>query len=113
MQIQVHTDHNIDGHEKLAAWVTGVLEQALLGVSDRVARVEVHLTDENSASKTGPNDMRCVMEAKLDGRPPLAVTERADTIHNAIIAGSDKLSRLIDHTLERVSDRSAPSAHRW
>jgi ribosome-associated translation inhibitor RaiA len=113
MQIQVHTDHNIDGHEKLAAWVSGVLEQALLGVSDRITRVEVHLTDENSAAKTGANDMRCVMEAKLDGRPPLAVTERADTIHNAVIAGSDKLSRLIDHTLERVADRSASSEHRW
>ena len=112
MQIQVHTDHNIEGHEKLAAWVSDVLEQALLGVSDRISRVEVHLTDQNSAAKTGANDMRCVMEAKLDGRPPLAVTEHADTIHNAIIAGSDKLSRLIDHTLERVSDRSA-APHRW
>ena len=75
--------------------------------------MEVHLTDENSDKKTRANDMRCVLEAKIDGRPPLAVTEQADTIHNAVIAGSEKLARLIDHTLERVSERNAADTHRW
>ena len=113
MHIQVHTDHNINGDEKLATWVTGIIEQSLLGVSQRITRVEVHLTDENSDKKTGTNGMRCVIEAKIEGRPPLAVTEHADTIHNAVIAGSEKLSRLIDHTLERAADRGADSTHRW
>ena len=113
MQIQVHTDHNIDGHEKLTAWVTGVLEQSLLGVSERITRVEAHLTDENGAKDNGTNDKRCVFEARLVGHPPLAVTERAGTIHEAVISASDKLSRLIDHTLERVAARSDAPPHRW
>lgn len=107
MQIHVHTDHNIDGHEKLAAWVQGVIEQSLNAVSERITRVDVHLSDENSASKkNGTPDMRCVMEAHVAGRPPVAVTEHADTIHNAVIAASGKLDRLIDHTLERVRDKA-------
>jgi ribosome-associated translation inhibitor RaiA len=113
MDIHVHTDHNIDGREALATWVTGVIEQSLGGVSRRISRVEVHLTDENSDKKTRADDMRCVLEVKIDGRPPLVVTEQADTIHNAVIAGSDQLARLVDHTLERVSDRGAAETHRW
>jgi ribosome-associated translation inhibitor RaiA len=112
MDIHVHTDHNIDGRDALAAWVTGVIEQSLDGVSQRISRVEVHLSDENSDKKTRADDMRCVLEAKIDGRPPLAVTEQADTIHNAVIAGSEKLARLIDHTLERLSDRGSRAARK-
>ncbi len=106
MQIHVHTDHNIDGHEALATWVTGVIEESLAGVTDRITRVEVHLRDENSDKKAGVDDMRCVIEAKLEGRPPLAVTEHAPTIHDAVISASGKLSRLIDHTIDRLRDRA-------
>lgn len=114
MQIQVHTDHNIDGHEALATWVKGVVEQSLGAISGRITRVEVHLSDENSASKkNGTPDMRCVMEAHVAGRPPVAVTEHADTIHNAVVAASGKLDRLIDHTLERVKERGGDAPHRW
>ena len=113
MHIHVHTDHNIDGHEALAAWVKRVIEQSLGGVSERITRVEVHLRDENSDKKSGVGDMRCMLEARLEGRPPVAVTEHAATIHQAVVAASDKLSRVIDHTLERLTDRSADAPHRW
>jgi ribosome-associated translation inhibitor RaiA len=113
MQIQVHTDHNIDGHEKLAAWVTGVLEQSLGAVQDRISRIEVHLTDENGAKKNGTADMRCAIEARIEGRGPIAVTGQALTIHEAVTSASDKLARAIDHTLERITDRNADTTHRW
>lgn len=114
MQIQVRTDHNIDGHEKLSAWVQGVIEQGLATANGRITRVEVHLTDENAGKKNGTADMRCVMEAHVAGRPPVVVTENADTIHVAVTAAVGKLDRLIDHTLERVKERSAgDTPHRW
>jgi hypothetical protein len=112
MQILVNTDHNIDGHEALATWVRGVIEQDLAGVGDRITRVTVHLTDENSNKKPGTDDMRCVLEAHLAGRTPFAVTEQAATIHDAVIAASGKLSRLIDHTLERMAARDTAVVHR-
>jgi len=45
MQIQVNTDHNIDGHEALAAHVSGLVESALDRASEYITRVEVHLSD--------------------------------------------------------------------
>ena len=42
MQIQVNTDHTIEGHgEALAARIRGVVENALSRVSDHITRVEV------------------------------------------------------------------------
>ena len=65
MQIQVNTDHTIEGHEALAAQIRGVVENALSRMSDHVTRVEVHWNDENS-DKHGQSDKRCIMEARLE-----------------------------------------------
>lgn len=103
MQVQINTDHNIAGHEALSAQVTAVVESALGRVSDHITRVEVHLTDEN-ADKHGQNDKRCMMEARLEGRQPIAVTHQAATLDQAVDGAADKLTRLIESTLGRRRD---------
>ena len=103
MQIQVNTDHSIHGHEALAARIRSVVESALGRVSDHVTRVEVHLTDENG-DKTGGRDKRCMMEARLEGRQPIAVTDEAATVDDAVDTAADKLARSIESTLERLRD---------
>ncbi|MEO8368415.1 MAG: HPF/RaiA family ribosome-associated protein [Candidatus Solibacter sp.] len=104
MQIQINTDHNIEGHEALAAQVSSVVERALSLVSDHITRVEVHLGDENSA-KGGQYDKRCLMEARLEGRQPIAVTHQAATLDEAVDGAADKLARLIDSNLGRMRDQ--------
>ena len=104
MQIQINTDRNIAGREALAAQVSGVVENALSRISDRITRVEVHLSDENSDKKGGNDNMRCVLEARLERRPPVAVTHRAATLDQAIDGAADKLTRLIESTLGRLRD---------
>lgn len=104
MQIQINTDHNIEGHEALAAHVKGVVENALDPISDHITRVEVHLADESS-HKSGQNDKRCVMEARLQGRQPIAVTHHAATVHQAVDGAADKLTRLVESTIERLRDQ--------
>jgi len=101
MQIQINTDANIEGREKLAAHVHGVVEHALGRFRERITRVEVHLSDENG-EKSGADDKRCVMEARLEGRQPIAVTHRAATLHEAVKDAAEKLERSIDSTLERA-----------
>lgn len=101
MQIQINTDHNIEGHEPLAARVSGVVESALSRFSSHVTRVEVHLSDENS-HKSGQNDKRCMMDARLEGHQPIAVTHQAATLEEAIDGAADKLNRLIESTLGRL-----------
>ncbi len=106
MQVQINTDRNIEGHEALAAQVGGVVESALRRISDHIARVEVHLSDENS-HKSSQNDKRCVMEARLEGRQPIAVTHQAATLDQAVDGAADKLTRLIESTLGRLSDQKS------
>ncbi len=104
MQIQVNTDRNIEGHEALTAQVSRVVESTLSRISDHITRVEVHLSDENSDKKSGDNNMRCLMEARLQGRQPVAVTHQAATLDQAVDGAADKLIRLIESTLGRLHD---------
>ncbi len=105
MQIQINTDGNIEGHERLATQVSSVVESALSRHSDHITRVEVHLSDENSDKKSGNDDMRCMMEARLEGHQPLAVTHHAATVDEAVDGAADKLTRLIESTLGRLRDQ--------
>ncbi len=104
MQIQVNTDHTIEGHEALAARIRGIVESALSRMSDHITRVEVHLTDERGP-KSGKNDKRCMMEARLEGRKPIAVTDESSTLELAVDGAADKLARLIEHTLGKLHDQ--------
>ena len=104
MQIEISTDSNIEGREELATHVKGVVESALNRFSDHITRVEVQLSDENSDKKGGNDDMRCMMEARLEGRQPIAVTHHAATVDQAVDGAADKLHRLIESTLGRLRD---------
>lgn len=112
MQIQINTDHNIAGTEALAAYVRSETEGALSRFSEHITRVEVHLSDENSDKKGGKDSHRCVMEARLQGRQPLAVTHQATTLEQAFNGAADKLIRLIESAIGRSGDqrghRAAP-----
>lgn len=98
MDIQISTDHNIEGQEAMAADTTDVVARALRPFSDHITRVEVHLGDENGP-KAGQNDMRCMLEARIEGRPPIAVTHYADTIQLAVDGAANNLVALIENTL--------------
>jgi len=105
MQIQINTDHNIEGHQALTEQFSGVVENALTRFSEHITRVDVHLSDENSSKKDGTNDMRCMMEAHIKGRQPIAVTHQSTTLDQAVEGASDKLANLIESTLERLHDQ--------
>lgn len=107
MQVQINTDRNIEGHEALAAQVRGVVESALRRISDHITRVEVHLSDENSDKKGGKDNMRCMLEARIEGGQPIAVTHQAATLDQAVGGAAGKLTRLIESTLGRLRDQGS------
>ena len=102
MQIQINTGHNIEGDEALAGHVRDVVENALSRVSVHLTRVDVYLTDENSDKKGGIDDMPCLMEAHLEGRPPIAVSHQAATVDQSVDGAVDKLNTMIESTLGRL-----------
>ena len=103
MKIQLNTDAHINGTEALAAQVNATIEDALGRFKGHVTRVEVHMSDENGG-KSGQKDHRCMLEARLEGRQPVAVTEHAATLDQAVSGAAQKLVRLLDSTLGRLHD---------
>ncbi|MBX3247050.1 MAG: HPF/RaiA family ribosome-associated protein [Myxococcales bacterium] len=101
MKIQVNTDRNIQGDERLAEYVEDVVLDRLSRFRDQITRVEVHLSDENGG-KSGPDDKRCVMEARVEGRQPTAVTHIAGSVNEAIDGAVEKLRRALDSALGKA-----------
>lgn len=101
MIIQVNTDKSVGGGERLAAHIKTVVESTLSHVSDHISRVEVHVSDENG-HKSGDADKRCMMEARLEGHQPFAVTQHANSVDQAVDGAAEKLDHLIAHTLGRL-----------
>lgn len=103
MKIQINTDGHIEGNEALAAQLRATVDQALARFSERVTRVEVHLSDENGA-KHGQQDQRCLLEARLEGRQPVVVTDHAATLEQAVQGAASKLAHLLESTLARLHE---------
>jgi hypothetical protein len=103
MKIQVNTDNTVEGHEDLARQTEAIVAGGLERFGDQVTRVEVHLSDVNGA-KHGADDKRCLLEARLAGLKPLAVSEQADSLRSATTGATRKLVRTLDRTLGRLSD---------
>ncbi|MBU4525492.1 MAG: HPF/RaiA family ribosome-associated protein [Desulfomicrobium sp.] len=107
MKIQINVDRNIEGHEALAVQFSGAVQSVLSRISEHITRVEVHLSDENSNKKGGNDDIRCMMEARVEGRQPIAVTHRAATLDQAVDGAAEKLTISIKSTLGRLSDQES------
>jgi ribosome-associated translation inhibitor RaiA len=90
MTIQINTDKNISGNERLLTYVNTTIANELVRVRDHITRIEVHVSDENG-SKIGQNDKRCMLEARLENRQPIAVTSHANTLEKAVNDALDKL----------------------
>jgi hypothetical protein len=106
MQIQISTDHNIEGHEALAAHLNSIVKKTLKRISSHITRVEIHVSDENGLKK-GKDDKRCIMEARLENRSPVAVMCNAETLHQAVEGAAGKLIRSVESDLGRLHGRAS------
>jgi ribosome-associated translation inhibitor RaiA len=102
MDVFVNTDSSVQGHEALAADVEATVRHALERFADRITRVEVHLSDENS-HKHGSDDKRCLMEARIAGRQPTAVTHHAEDLAKSVAGAADKLKRALETVFGKIA----------
>jgi ribosome-associated translation inhibitor RaiA len=103
VQIQINTGRHIEADDNLTAEVEGAVQDALGRFSDRITRVEVHLSDVNADK--GGRDSRCVIEARVAGMSPVAVDEQAHTTREAVRGAAGKLVRALDTRLGRAERR--------
>ena len=104
MQIQVSTDHNINGNEKFIRHVEAELKTALGGLNAHITRVEVHFSDENGA-EAGGADKRCLLEVRTAHHQPVALGHTGETLEEALDGAAKKMQRLIEFTLGRLDDQ--------
>ncbi|MNK14871.1 hypothetical protein D3C87_330020 [compost metagenome] len=101
MQIQFNIDNSIEGHERTENYFTPILQEALKRYEDKITRLEVHLADENGEKST-PDDKRCLIEARVAGLKPIAVTNHGDTVEKAIKGATDKLKSALEHSFGKL-----------
>lgn len=108
MQIQIRTDNNIHVHDHRATELEDIVKHALRHCSNHITRVEMHISDVNGG-KPGPQDKSCVMEARLEHRQPMAVTEHAETVGGSVNGAAEKLARMVKSALGRAADNRPPA----
>jgi len=101
MTIQFNTDNTVEVREEFRAPLINLISEELDRFSHQITRVEVHLSDENG-DKQGLNDKRCVIEARLSGMKPIAVTNHANTHEQAVGGAVDKLKTSLEAILGRL-----------
>ena len=109
MQVLVNSDHHITSSESVAQRVEDILLPSVDRFADRLTRVEVHLNDVNGP-KHGERDKRVTMEARVAGRAPVAVTNEAPSLLEAIEGASKKLERALEHSFGRLDARAPKPA---
>lgn len=105
MEIQVNTGSQTPGSAGHNEYVDHLIRDSLHRFANRITRVEVHLTDENSATKSGGDDKRCQIEVRMAGLQPISVTDHADSHELAIDGAAGKMLRLIESTLGKLDSR--------
>ena len=101
MKIQFNADKNLPGGEKTISFVTSLISDELRRYDDMITRIELHLSDEDG-SKDGFNDKRCMLEARIKGRQPIVVTERANSHEQSIYGAIDKIKNSLEKIVGRM-----------
>ncbi len=105
MKVQVNTSNDIDNKEALETWASEYLNEHLARFEQDITSIEVQLTDENHAAKGGGVDKRCMLEARVTGRAPIAVTNFAPDQNLAFRGATDKLANALDHAFGKLDRR--------
>ncbi len=96
---------NLQTSAAIEAWVHRKLAGAFRRYGAMMTAVEVHFEDVNGPRHTG-DDAHCVMEARVNGRTPIAVRARSHDLYSAIDAAARKLEAAIGRAVERIDTRA-------
>ncbi len=104
MQIQINSDKNINITSELKQDYKAKTEKRLGRFENFITRIEVHFSDENS-EKSGLNDKRCLIEARMENRQPIIVTDTSDVIEKSFSEALNKMRRKLDSIVGKIRDQ--------
>jgi len=103
MTIQINTDKNVSVDENYGNQLEALLTEELGRFEEHITRIEVHLSDENG-NKDALDDKKCLLEARLKGRQPIAVSAVGDTYDQAVNGAVDKLQTSLNTIIGRLKN---------
>ncbi|MDP3945531.1 MAG: HPF/RaiA family ribosome-associated protein [Lutibacter sp.] len=103
MTIQINSDSNLTVHKEFRTQLQTQITEDLSRFSEHITRLEVHLSDENG-HKDALNDKRCLVEARLEGMKPIAVTNIANNHELAVDGAIDKLITTLETKFGRLNN---------
>ena len=104
MFITINTDNRIQSDGERDGRIEDQVRQRLARFEDRITNVEIHVADVNGP-RGGADDLRCTLEARVNGMQPIAVTESASTVDGAIVGAARKAVRALDSQIGKLTDR--------
>lgn len=111
MKVLLNTGRHVEAGPELRQQVQDAVDAGLERFSDRLTRVEVHISDQN-ADRSGSSDLRCAMQARPSGRLPVGVSHDAATAVEACSGAVEKLVNLLSTAFGREETRRGRSTVR-
>ena len=101
MTIKINTDKTLSTDKRSTDFFIALINETLQRFESHITRVEVHLKDENG-NKEGFNTVSCLLEARLEGRKPIAITNQTNTIDLALNGAIIKIKNALKKILGKI-----------
>lgn len=111
MQVIVNSDRTITGDERTVEFVTATVEAGLGRFDHMLTRVEVYLSDENSAAKGGGADKTCKLEARPANHQPVTVVHRAGEVSESVEGACTKMEHMLDHMVGKLDTKKGRTSY--
>jgi ribosome-associated translation inhibitor RaiA len=98
MKILINSDSSIAMNAKLAKYIVGQAAELLDRFSDRLTRVEIHLSGIGKG-KGGKVDQRCRVEARAARMKPLVASARSKEMQTSVNQALRKMVRALNTSL--------------
>lgn len=103
MIVQYNTDKAINGSEEKQDYYRDLIKKKLKKYQSHISKIIVHVADENGP-KNGNNDMRCLIEARVEGYQPIAASDHANSVEHAVVGAVHKLIASLDKIFENIKN---------
>jgi ribosome-associated translation inhibitor RaiA len=103
MTVQFNTDKALSGEKRHIDYFTTQIAEDMKRYESHITRIEVHLKDVNG-KKEGVNDKHCLLEARIEGKQPIAVSHQADTVPLAVNGAVNKLQNAVKKIIGRIKE---------
>jgi hypothetical protein len=101
MMIQINTGKNLSVNNDYEQKINEAITKELKRFDERITRVEVHFSDENS-SKEGLNDKKCLLEVRLKGMEPIVVTDFSNSYDLSLSGALVKMKSVLNSKIGKI-----------